>query len=234
MFTTYTQGLIASGEAEVVARPSAIGVARYAIYVHGAGDLGASWLNVPLRFPIFRALIDQGYTVVSPDLGGPQTWGNSVQQSRIDSTYSFIKQQTGGNPKVLLVGQSMGGLGSFIWAANNPAKVDRLAALIPVVNLADVHDRPDYFRELIDTAYGGSYNDAVQGLDRNPLRLAASGRLHGVKMKVWYGAGDELCKPTDARQFGALTGAPVVAVPGGHAEMTVGRCSEFGFEEFIS
>lgn len=234
MFTSYTQGLIFPGEAEVVARPSSVGPVRYAIYVHGAGDLGASWLSVPLRYPIFRALMDRGYTVVSPDLGGPQTWGNSVQQSRIDSTYSYIKQQTGGNPKVLLVGQSMGGLGSFIWAANNPGKVDRLAALIPVVNLADVHDRPDYYRDLIDTAYGGSYNDAVQGTDRNPLRIAAAGRLQGVRMKIWFGASDELCKPTDARQFGALTGAPVVAVPGGHAELTVARCVDFGFEDYIA
>lgn len=234
MFIEYTIGRVYAGEPEVIARPSLASTSRkYLLFVHGAGDSADRWMTIPTRWPLFRAMIAEGYTVVVPELGGPQTWGNDVQQSRITAAYNYIQTLPGAQSKILIVAQSMGGLGSFIWAANNKAKVDRIAAILPVINLGDIHGRTDYYPGLIDAAYGGTYRDDVEGLTRNPLRLAASGALSGVDMHLWYGTTDALCKAADAISFSRIVGCGRTPVDGGHAETTLIQLDLAGFRSYI-
>lgn len=230
MFSRYTSDFIGGGSC---VEASELGSSNnIALYIHGAGDKSYTWTEIKSRFYVFNDIFSEGYSVISPDLGGPQTWGNDAQQSAITAAYNYIKSKTG-QEKITIIGQSMGGLGAFIWAKNNPSKVDRLASLIPVINLEDIHSRPDYYRDLINQAYGGSYNDSTMGDQRNPLRIAANGGLNGINMCVWYGLDDELCKPSFAVDFARASSCKIIAVPGGHEESTVSRVSSKAFREFI-
>lgn len=231
MFSKYTVGLYTQGESSVEA--SSIGnYENIALYVHGAGDIADTWLGKKDRYQFFQDIFNEGYAVLSPLLGGSQTWGNELQQNGITAAYNYIKLKTG-REKITLIGQSMGGLGAIIWAKNNPEKVDRLAAVIPVINLEDLHGRTDYYPGLIDAAYGGHYDDSLIGNERNPLRIAANGDLNGVNMCIWYGLGDELCKPMYAVEFANSSGCKLIPVIGGHEEITVSRVAGERFREFI-
>ena len=230
MFSVYTGNFVGGGSCVEASR---LGVSEnIALYVHGAGDKSYTWTEIKYRYQVFNDIFNEGYSIISPDLGGPQTWGNDSQQSAITAAYSYIKSKTG-QEKITIIGQSMGGLGAFIWAKNNPSKVERLAALIPVINLEDIHSRPDYYRDLINAAYGGSYDDSTMGGQRNPLRIAANGGLNSINMCVWYGLDDELCKPSFAVDFARSSSCKIIGVPGGHEESTVSRVSGEEFREFI-
>lgn len=231
MFSRYYSSILPGSDRCVIASPLGV-YENIALYVHGAGDNADTWMGKVERFPLFDDIFSEGYSIISPDLGGPQTWGNDTQQQAITNAYNYIKAETG-RGKITLIGQSMGGLGAFIWAKNNPDKVDRLAALIPVINLEDLHARPDYYRTLIDAAYGGSYVDATMGNARNPIRIAANGELSSINMCVWYGLSDELCKPSYAVDFQRSSGCRLIGVLGGHQESTVSNIAGDEFREFI-
>ncbi len=231
MFSIYSNGILGNSDSTVIA--SMLGSSEnMALHVHGASDSAQTWMEKKERFPVFNDIFNEGYSILSPTLGGPQTWGNDVQQSAITDAYNYIKLMTG-RDRITIIAQSMGGLGAFIWAKNNPEKVDRIAAFIPVINLNDLHGRPDYYRGLIDQAYGGSYDDNVIGDQRNPLRIAANGDLSGINICVWYGSDDELCKPEYAVDFAASTGCKLISVPGGHQEKTVSNIAGDAFRKFI-
>lgn len=231
MFSRYYSSILPGSDSCVIASP--LGVhENIALYVHGAGDNADTWMGKVERFPLFDDIFSEGYSIISPDLGGPQTWGNDTQQQAITNAYNYIKAETG-REKITLIGQSMGGMGAFIWAKNNPEKIDRIAAILPVINIEDLHSRPDYHRTLIDAAYGGAYIDATMGSQRNPIRIAANGDLSSVNICVWYGLNDDLCKPSSAVDFQRSSGCKLIGVSGGHQESTAYNVAGNEFREFI-
>ncbi|WP_303638822.1 alpha/beta hydrolase family protein [Stenotrophomonas tuberculopleuritidis] len=233
MFVGYSVGIVYPGEGEIIIRPSTPPASpRYLIFVHGASETCTSWMGISDRWRQFRAMVDLGYTIVLTDMGGKQTWGNDTQQSRITAAYNYVQALPGATPKVAVFGQSMGGLGSLIWAANNSSKIDRLGLILPVINLADIHNRQDYHTDLINLAYGG-YNEDVQGASRNPLRLAAAGKLNGVRMRMWYGLEDELCRPIYGQQFALATGCEAFPVAAGHTEAAGIHVLSRDIQEFL-
>ncbi len=235
MRTSYTSGLIYSGESEVTCSPSMINPPKkYCISVHGAGDDCWKWMTIPTRWPVMQAIARAGYTFISADLGGPQTWGNQTQQDRITGVYNYIQSLGPGNEEVLVVGQSMGGLGSLIWAANNKSKVKRVACLISVISLNSIYDMGGMYADLINSAYGGNYNKQTMSEYRDPLTMANIGKMSGVDIAIWYGASDQLCLPKYAAEFSRVTGAISYEVPGGHEEVTIPRVLNYGFLDFIS
>lgn len=224
MWTSSGNARVAVGNADVIIRPSvAVDKRPGVIFVHGAGEGGLGWMSIPTRVPIFKSLTNAGFTVLSTDMGGTQTWGNDTAQSGITAAYNYLQTlpdvQAGA---VFVLGQSMGGLGSFIWAANNKPKVRALSTLIPVTNLGNIHARGDYHTDLINAAYGGAYNENAMGAQRNPVKLGQSGALNGVKVQMWYGLDDTLCLPVDATALGGyLTSPDMRPIAGGHAEATL-------------
>lgn len=205
------------------------------LYVHGASDLADTWMRVPSRIPIMRALTQEGYTVMSHDNGGAQTWGSDTAMARMSAAFEQLQADASVMPgRVVLLGQSMGGLNSILWAARNPSKVAAVVLFLPVLDLGEVHATPGGYAGLIDAALGTTYSDEVQGAMRSPIIMARNGVAPRVPCQIWYGVGDELCRPAKAVEYSALTGADAKAVPGGHAEETVGGIDPDEVVRFIA
>ncbi|OEZ02327.1 hypothetical protein BIY45_02015 [Stenotrophomonas sp. BIIR7] len=199
------------------------------LMVHGAeaGDGAIDWMGIKARWPLFHAVTDAGYVMVSADLGGSRTWGNGTAMNRITDAVSYLHSLSGVAPgPVYLACQSMGGLNGLIWASRNKSSVRALSATIPVINLTDVRDNSAY-QATIDAAYAGGYSQAVYGAAHNPLTLAQSGALNDVPIKLWYGDSDTLCKPQFAQQFAlSCNNCEAVSLSGGHEESTFANFDE--------
>lgn len=226
MWTSHGKSRYASGENDVVVRPSVYWSPKLAvIHVHGveAGAGAADWMSVPVRIPIFKSIADSGYTIIAGDLGGSGTWGNETAQNHMSSAYTYSQSLSGVRAgKVILVAQSMGAVNAMVWAKNNKSKVAAVVLIIPVCNLSDLAENSIY-GDSIRAAYGGSYSEAVNGAARNPKTFSSS--LTGIPFQIWYGIDDTLCKPADTLALAAGIGANVEMRPctGGHADSTVAQ-----------
>ena len=227
MWTNAGLGRVFAGEADVIIRPTNYGPAKAGvIYVHGAeGEPGGglTWMKVPERIPLLRAIAAAGHSIISADLGGVATWGNDTALSRISAARTYLQSLAGVTAgRVILVGQSMGGQNSLVWAKNNPTLVHCVVAIIPVIDLADIHDNRGLGAS-IDSAYAGGYNQATMGAARNPATFAAAGALNGIPIQCWYGATDTLCLPGFTEVFATKADdCELHSLPGGHAEATAG------------
>ncbi|NID14410.1 alpha/beta hydrolase [Luteibacter yeojuensis] len=178
-------------------------------------------MKIPSRARLINAIADAGYTMVSADLGGVETWGNDTAVGRITEAKTFLQSQPSvlAGP-VILVGQSMGAMNSLVWAARFPASVKCIVCAIPVVNLSDLRER--LFKASIDGAYGGTYSDAAFGSQHSPYVMAASNPWSGIPIQIWYGDSDMVSPPAFVASLGRQTpSAELRLVRGGHAESTV-------------
>lgn len=192
------------------------------LHVHGAGGTGLTALNWygdgdPHATNTFT---DAGFTSLSPDLGGPQTWGNSNITDKMSTARNYLLTLPNVKPgKIVLYGQSAGGLAALNWAAANPTLVACIVLIVPVVNLTDikVNNRTGY-AALIDAAYGGNYSEAVHGATRNPKTMAAAGKYAGIPILIHYGLSDTTCIASETEQFADIVGDNVemVSYPTGH------------------
>lgn len=235
MWTSYGTGRYFSGENDVICRNSLYNPPKAAIlHIHGveSGNGAVDWMNVSSRQPLFRAMTQAGFVIVSCDLGGSSTWGNDTAQSRITSAYNYSQSLPGISAgKVILFGQSMGGLNAQIWAKNNKSLTSGMVLVIPVCNLTDLST--GVFSSAINAAYGGAYSQATHGATRNPVTFAAS--LEGIPIQLWYGTSDSLCKPEDAQTIGGLVStAELHPIAGGHAESTLGNIDLIELTRFIN
>lgn len=232
------RGRVFSGERDAIYRPKYYRPEKKpaVLYIHGAEATGGAvdWMGIPTRWPLFRALVRAGYTVLSADLGGSRTWGNDTVISRITSLYDLSQTLPDILPgRVLMVGQSMGNLNQTVWAAANKNKVISLVGIIPVIDVNDIHTIDAGSSAVIDEAYGGTYVEATQGINHNPMTMATAGKLSDIRMQMWYGDTDTLCRPQRAVAFGQQSGAEMHAISGGHAESTVSNVDLAAVLEFM-
>lgn len=239
MLIQQTSGKIQAGEQEVVLLPRSIRPLKQGVmYVHGAESSnpgGMSWLSIPGRWGVIQAVVSSS-TTLCPELAGNETWGNATALSRMTSSYNYLQTLPGvSNGKISLLAQSMGAVTAIAWAKANPGKVDRIALIIPVINLNDVRNNSGY-KPYIDSAYGGSYSEATYGANHNPLTIALSGGIPGVKVQLWYGALDSLCRPEFALQFASALGSncEVHRIGGGHSEDNVANVDPYVLSEFLT
>lgn len=239
MWTSAGVGRVALGERDVIIYPtnhkqSMPGV----VYVHGAeGDMGGglTWMKIHERLPLLRALSDAGHVIISADLGGVATWGNDTALSRITAATSVLRAQNNvDDGPVVLVGQSMGGLNSILWAKSNTDDVLCIVLVIPVINLTDIHDNRG-LDTVIDAAYLGGYSEDTYGSSKNPATLAANGELNGIEMLLYYGTTDTICVPSESIAFGnSVANAILVPLSGGHEEAIVPKIDEEFVVTFIN
>ncbi len=205
-------------EALLVVRPVLPTRGLPVMMVHGAeGDPNGAWAwtQYETRTKVPRGCIDAGRVIYSPELGGNHTWGNATCQARINTAYSRM-----GSSKIILAGQSMGGLGSLTWAANNPTKVAGIILVIPVLHLGSLLSS-GYASE-VNAAYGGTYSDATYG-DYSPIiRLRRGTFPTSIPVQLWYGTSDALCLPQYAQELAAgLSNVQIRPLDGGHEERVV-------------
>lgn len=224
MIITTGLGRIHAAERDMVMNPSDYSGNNYAcILVHGVEASGGAWdwmTASPQRWPIVRTLVDTcALCTISADLGGSATWGNSTLVSRLDEAFAFtqtLPQVKKG--KVVLAGQSMGGLNMLNWARANKAKVAAVVGVIPVTNMNTAI--ANGFSTQIAAAYGGAYSDATYGAQYNPRVYAST--LAGIPGQLWTGATDVIANTTDAGAVATAAGTiQMMTIPGAHAETTL-------------
>ncbi len=204
--------------------------------VHGAeaGPGAIDWMTAsPYRWPIIRTIVDQcGLIGVSADIGGSSTWGNATLKSRLDAMYSYTQGLSRVKKgKVILVGQSMGGLAMLNWARANKSKVAAVVGVIPVTNMnsaiANGYSAP------VAAAYGGAYSDASYGAQYNPRVFAAD--LAGIPGQLWVGATDQIANTTDAGAVvAAASSIKMMTIAGAHAESTLGNIDLAEMARFLT
>lgn len=118
--------------------------------------------------------------VLSVDAGGVSTFGNNTARTAIDASVAALRSKFGATRKLVLVGLSMGFCDLMSWAQAHPNDV---AGAIGVVGLADLNEQYAANREvapganataLINTAYGGVYDPAVDGPVRSAMEFTES------------------------------------------------------------
>lgn len=206
------------------------------ILVHGVEASGGAWdwmKASPYRWPIVRTAADTcGLYTLSADMGGSSTWGNGTFLTRMDEAFEYtqsLPQVKKG--KVVLIGQSMGGLNMLNWSVANPDKVAAVVGIIPVTNInsaiADGHEAT------INSAYSGGYSDAAYGHAHNPCVFASE--LNGIHGQLWVGVTDTIARLDDARIVnGAAPSIEVQPIAGGHAEETLGLIDLGVMAKFIA
>lgn len=239
------RGLITPGDLEIVIRPKYTPtVPRYGIlYTHGAGGTADALIDYGHATHRTRYAADAGFTAISSDWGGPQTWGNQVAMDALTAGYNYLQNQPGVKPgKVFISGGSMGGLNALNWAARNPTKVAGLSIYIPVIDMAGIHDQNlSGYASYIDNAYAslGGWDTATMASTWSPLHEAAAGKYAGIPIRINYGLQDPLCLPDRPPQFKDLVGSNVELFPftGGHSEDTeiqVDRVAEVEFYKSLT
>lgn len=237
MKITTGMGRIHAAERDMVAVPAEYSGDNYAcIMVHGVEATGGAWdwmTASPYRWPIVRTLVDScSLCTISADLGGSATWGNDILLSRMDEAFAFtqtLSQVKKG--KVILVGQSMGGLAMLNWARANPEKVAAVVGVIPVTNMNTAVAQG--FSVEIGAAYGGSYSDALHGDRHNPHVF--SSQLAGIPGQLWVGQTDAIAKVADAAVVSdGAASIQTIVMPGSHSESTLGAIDLDSMAAFVS
>lgn len=234
--TTY-KGLITDGDSEIVIRPKYRPSApKYGImYTHGAGGTADALIAYANATHRTRMAADAGFTAVSSDWGGPQTWGNQRAMDTLTAGYNYLQTQSDVKPgKVIIAGGSMGGLNALNWASRNPSKIACVSIYIPVIDMAGIHDNNlSNYASFIRNAHGG-WNTATMANTWSPLHQARLGKFANIPIRLHYGTTDPLCLPEKAIEFAETVGSNVQLRPlyGGHneaGEIQVDRVSEVEF-----
>lgn len=103
------------------------------VLVHGLGGSHLNWLHIGPR-------LARSHRVLAPDLAGfgltPPAGRRATVQANQRLLNAFIEALSGGE-RVVLIGNSMGGLVSLLQAAAHPARVAALVLINPALPLAD-------------------------------------------------------------------------------------------------
>lgn len=145
------------------------------------------------------------FLVYVGDIGGPYTWANDTAILRVAQIKSWLASTFGHNSvaDVGLIGQSMGGGVAMAFALEFQSAVKFIAAQIPMISIQDVYNiRPD-LQDSIDAAYGGNYQDLVDGNTHSPIRMFSGGvsTLPDIPIKIWASSNDTVVRPGPLASF---------------------------------
>lgn len=188
------------------------------IFCHGLN--GQAWHPVNYPDPVLDELAQRGFPIMSPDLGGVATWGNTASQTKLADARAYMQASMGAKAGgVLLWAGSMGTLTALNFLRNNPTLVLGMAAGLPAVDLADLHDNAvarGITEASIDTAYANHAGYVAALPTHNP----SQGDFAAVadKIRLWYSTDDPTTIPARVTAFAAASGATAVSMgaTGGH------------------
>lgn len=165
------------------------------IVCHGSGTV-AEDTTYSLRRMIHA--LGKHATIHIGDLGF-QTWGSDVVIDRIDAAVTRL-QSAGVETPVALLGASMGGCSALNYAHAHPSKVKCVAAVIPLVDLADARANPWLTTRWpeIDAIYGAP--PAADYTGHNPVGFATD-LPSDMPIHVWSSSDDGLARPATHSAF---------------------------------
>jgi len=141
------------------------------VYFHGASGNQNDPFVDPDQKRITDQFIQAGYMVASSN-GAGDSWGNQAGIDAYDALITYLQSEYN-ITKIILIGQSMGGIVSLNLMSSTSHNIDAWYGIYPATNLRAQYDIG--FAGAIQTAYGFSnpadYDTATAGHDPN-LKLA--------------------------------------------------------------
>jgi pimeloyl-ACP methyl ester carboxylesterase len=209
------------------------------IFAHGHGGdalQARDGANAPGLNAIIEAIGENGNPVLSCDFAG-NSWGNATASARMNDAYALLQGSMGAKAgKVIVIGYSMGHVVVANWAAANPTKVAGIVGLLPVCDMADIYAQSNYVGS-INTAYGGSYNNATLGGTNNPLVMANAGKFATIPWKGYSIADDTIATYSKVQAMATAVGANgsivTLAGSGGHGNATLAKVDPASVVSFI-
>lgn len=196
---------------------------RAVIYCHPSGSDHTIAFDHNYYAKVAEALAAAGYLVMVPDLGtaAQPAWNNDHSQQALTDAISFIDTNyLAAVDKVHLMGTSMGGGTSLIWAANNPSRVASVSTFIGAIDLEYVHDRPGGDPSVINTAYGSEAAYLAAEPTHNAVKRTAD--LQGLPIKLWYSTDDVFTPASIVTDFASAVSAETVNLGAvGHSAQSV-------------
>ena len=118
------------------------------ICLHCCGGSARDWQapEAPRRAALVMALHQAGYPTLADSFG--DTWGNDHAVAQLARLV--------GNRRVVLLGESMGGLLALRYAEAHPAQTVAIIGISPACSLKDMMSRPTLLAEGIRAAYAPS------------------------------------------------------------------------------
>lgn len=173
------------------------------VHLYGYGG-SHSFFNMirPLYAPLRRSLREAGYWLIVPDLG-PSHWMNARSVSILDAIIAEIVAKDGVDPdRVHLLGTSMGGGSSLIYASKRPKTIRSVCAVFPMTDL-DVWttERPGYLSSVAQ-AHGIDTARATTALhDISPIHHIEA--FSKIPIFLLHGEADQTVPVHHSRDFAA-------------------------------
>jgi pimeloyl-ACP methyl ester carboxylesterase len=202
------------------------GTAKGVLFAHGSGGTFHTALGIPAIPEVARS----GFVVLSGDLGGGVTYANNATMTRMDEAVAYLRSgNRASTGKLSLIGSSMGAANVLGWARTHISEVERIALLIPVVDVEDVRANNRGAEQAgIEAAWGGNAAWQAARPTRNPIEYAAA--LAGIPIKCWYATDDSIVMPSRVQAFADASGAKLSSMGAvGHSAAAVpfGEVAEF-------
>lgn len=202
------------------------------VLVHGYGGTQYGWRDVA------GALRDKGYGVVIPALPGhdnrtEETSGFAIKESQIlvDGA-KWIREKSGDQTKIVLVGISMGGAACWIASEKDPsihavASEGSFARLEPATKSWFNRKAPGASTYLAPVIWIAKKLSGVDPGDVNPVEAAAKWR--GKPSLVIHGDLDELFPLANGKELAEAAGTELWTVKGA----THAHCSDIDLDKYV-
>jgi predicted peptidase len=158
------------------------------VFLHGAGESGANLSKVKVHGPpkIVEKKKDFPFIVVSPQAPDVKTaWKVETLNALLDEVLAKYKCDP---DRVYLTGLSMGGGGTWMWAAANP---ERFAAIVPICGYRNDPKQAAKLKDMPIWAFHGDKDNAVP-LSKSEVMVKAVNDAGGnAKLKVYPGVGHD-------------------------------------------
>jgi len=150
-----------------------------------------------------KRLLEQGYCLVCAAVG--ITLGSPIGTIRFQEFYEILTHDFDVDRKVILVGQSNGGIMATNWAVRFPHQVERILYLYPALDMRSWPglEKAYEMRGGTSMGYDMSYEEFTSRLWQfNPVEQAAALAADGIKILSLHGTADTLVPfETNTLQF---------------------------------
>lgn len=229
-------GIYAASEIHYLISPYRNSNNRLLIWHHGAdGETMAIEPGNSARtnaINVVHRLVDAGYSVLSCDFGGANTWGNDTAMSRITDAVTFAGTRGLRTDKIALWGESMGHMNVYNWAHRNGSKVAAVMGTIGVCDAQDAYDNAGQ-AVVMDAAYAGNW--AGNAATRDPKQI--TNVVSGLHWRIYYASDDSVVPAAAAVSLASALGKSNQAVnmgTGDHSDTPLGAIDPGRIVAFIN